>query len=186
MVRFYSFLSLVCLFCSGSFLFADGASRVNEVLTKLKEPKKGKSQESYTLTEGELNAFTEVAIAGKKRLGVKKIHFDLKQGTFATTAVINMDDVQLTGMAFRMFKAVLSGTQTLQAHGKLTSAKGKASYEVESAKFNSIPVPAFLVNAVVSFLGKRQPPHIDVTEPFNLPYGIQEVRIISDKLIVVR
>lgn len=179
-------LCVLVFWCFGVFVYSDGASRVNEVLVKLKEPKKGKSLETYILTEQEVNSFADAAIQSKKRLGIMKVSFDLKPGTFFTTALINMDDVKLSGFAFRMFKAVLSGTQRLEAEGKLLNTGGKGSYEVQSARFNNIPVPAFVVNAVIGYLGQRQPPHIDVTEPFTWPYGIRDVKIVTDKVVVIR
>lgn len=177
---------LVALFFLGTAL-GNGASKVNAVLEKLKEPKKGKALESFVLTQQEINDFTAIAVQSKKRLGVKQVTFNLKQaGTFHTKALVNMNDVKLEGFAFRMFKTVLSGVQTLEAEGKLTTNGGKGVYEVESARFNHIPVPAFLVNAVISFLGKRQPPHIDVTEPFAYPYGIKDIKIVPGKVVLIR
>ncbi|MGH9342097.1 MAG: hypothetical protein ACRD1R_21555 [Acidobacteriota bacterium] len=165
-------------------LAPSGASKVNQVLTQLKE---STGRQTYVLTESEINAFAAAAIESKKRLGVKKVVFDLKPGgKFTATAQINMDDVELTGLTFRMFQALLSGTQTLQAQGKFSADKGRGLYELESASFNSITVPAFLVNAVLSYLSKRQPPHIDITEPFDLPYGVRQVSITSNRLTITR
>lgn len=168
-------------------LFLTGnASNVNDVLVKLKTPKKGTALETYILTEADINAFTEVAIQSKKRLGVKKVAFDLRPGAFHTKALINMEEVQLTGFSVRMFKAVLSGVQTLEAEGRFVNSGGKVSYQVESARFNNIPVPAWLVNSVIGYLGQKQPPHIDITEPFDWPYGIRDVKVVQDKVVVIR
>ena len=177
---------LLLAIVSTTSTLGDGASRVNEVLVKLKDSKRSEKQEVFVLTEEELTDFAEVAIQSKERVGVKKLQFDLREGGFSVKALINMDDVQLTGISFRLFKAVLSGTQTLEAEGKLTTQDGKGIFEVESARLNDISVPAWLVNAIISYLGKKQPPHIDVTEPFDWPYGIREIKLMPDKVVIVR
>ena len=167
-------------------LAGDGASKVNQVLVRLKGPKQI-AQETFVLTEIEINDFAEAAIKGKRRLGVKKMKFDLKEeGSFQTWTVIDMDDVQLTGLTFQMFKALLSGTQVLETMGKFSISNGKGIYTLQSAQVNGISVPAIVANAVISFLGKVQPPYVDVTEPFDLPYGIIDITIASDQVVITR
>jgi hypothetical protein len=120
-------------------------------------------------------------------LGVQSIQIKLQdRGAFHTTARINMNDVKLEGFAFRMFKSVLYGTQTLEADGLLTAQNGKARYEVQKASFNSIWVPAWLVNSVIGYLGSKQPPNIDITEEFQIPYEVKEIRIRKGKMEVIR
>ncbi len=81
---------------------------------------------------------------------------------------------------------VLSGTQVLKAEGKIVRNRGKARYELENAEFNGVWVPAWLASAVVSFVGKNQPPHIDITEDFDLPYGITGLVFYSDRVEITR
>lgn len=180
----WSSLLLTILLTTG--LPEDPATRVHQVLVKLKEPKKNKRSERFVFTGEELNAFADAVIQGEKRLGVEKLRLGLKQDGFSARAVINMDEVQLSGIAFRMFRAVMSGMQTLEAEGKFTTANGKGVCKITSSSFNNLPVPAWLVNAVIGYLGKRQPPHIDISEPFDLPYGIRDVKLIPDKLVLIR
>jgi hypothetical protein len=167
-------------------LAGEGATRVNQVLVRLKGPKQI-AQETFVLTEKEINDFAEAAIKEKKRLGVKKMEFDLKEeGNFQTRTVINMDDVQLIGLTFQMFNALLSGTQTLETVGKFSTSSGKGAYTLQSAQVNGITVPAVVANAVISFLGKVQSPYVDVTEPFDLPYQITDITIASDQVVITR
>ncbi len=162
----------------------DGATYVNHVLIQLKQPKQGLEQ-TFVLTEEELNDFTRAAIQSKKRLGIEKLEFNLQTGGFHSTALINMEEVDLGAVA-QIFKPLLRGTHRLELTGNFVSNECKGVYQVEDARFNDLPVPAWFANAVLSFLGKQQPPHIDVTEPFDLPYGIQDIRILKDKVIVTR
>ena len=82
---------LICCICVTTLWPQDGASKVNEVLVKLKTPKQGSKVEVFVLDEADLNAFAEAAIQSKKRLGVQKVELDLKgAGRFQGTALINM------------------------------------------------------------------------------------------------
>ena len=164
-----------------------GASKVNDVLARIKEPKQGNREQKFVLSQHDLNEWAKIAIQSKERLGVKEVQVELMETALIRgRAVINMDEVKLEGFAFRMFRAVLSGTQTLVADGRLIVGNGKGRYEVVSARFNDVWVPAWLVTAVVSTLTKRQHPNVDITEDFELPHGIRDIRVIPGKVEVVR
>jgi len=176
-----------------SFLLAatptpkSGATRVNETLVQLKAPKPNKGVQKFQLKEADINEFIAAAIESKKRLGVKKIQVDLAEaGRVTATATINMDDVRLDNTGVWLFKKFLSGTQVLKAEGKIIRNRGKARYELEKAEFNGVWVPAWLASAVVSFVGKNQPPHVDVTEDFDLPYGITGLAFHADRVEITR
>ena len=84
-------LFVFCL-CTVTLWAQDGASKVNEVLVKLKTPKQGSEVETF-VQETDLNEFVEAAIESKKRLGVQKVELNLQgAGRFQGTALINMDD----------------------------------------------------------------------------------------------
>ena len=179
-------LLVFCLF-TATLWAQDGASKVNEVLVKLKTPKQGYKLETFVLEETDLNDFAEAAIQSKKRLGVQKVEINLQgSGRFQGTALINMDDVELTGFTARAFKSLLSGTQTLIAVGKITTTKGQGICALESARVNNIPIPAWLGNSVIGYLTSRQPPYVDVSEPFELPYEVQEASVTRDRIVLIR
>ncbi len=178
---------LVFCLCAATLLAQDGASKVNEVLVKLKEPKQGTKLETFVIEENDLNEFAEAAIESKKRLGVQTVEFDLQgAGRFQGTALINMDEVELTGFTARAFKAMLSGNQTLKAVGKITTSQGQGTCALESASVNNIPIPAWLANSVIGYLSSRQPPYVDISEPFELPYEVQEISVTRDRIVLLR
>ncbi len=165
----------------------DGSSRVNELLNQLKRPKASAAGERFELSERDLNEFAGVVIGSRKNLGVRSILLDLQPGgVIAGVAVVDMDQVQVGGFAASMFKTVLSGTQTIKTTGRLSVKNRRAEYDIEEASFNGVWVPAWLVNSVVGYLGGKQPPHVDITEPFDLPFGIADVRVEADRLVILR
>ncbi|MDA2930970.1 hypothetical protein MYX84_13675 [Acidobacteria bacterium AH-259-O06] len=184
--RIMAHLVLCTLFVTAGHA-GEGATRVNKVLTELKKPKQGEAAQRFELSEADLNDFALAAIQSKKRLGVKQVVVDLRSGAMIeSTALVNMDEVELTGFTARMAKSLLSGTQTLKVLAKLSVENGEGSFEIQSAGMNGISVPVWIVNLVVSYLSKRQPPHIDITEPFNPPYGIKDMRVTANRVVIVR
>ena len=117
----------------------DGATYVNHVLIQLKQPKQGLEQ-TFVLTEEELNDFTRAAIQSKKRLGIEKLEFNLQTGGFHSTALINMEEVDLCAGA-QIFKPLLRGTHRLELTGNFVSNECKGVYQVEDARFNDLPCP---------------------------------------------
>lgn len=178
-------LLLICFLATALPLLAAGnASKVNQALVQIRE---GKANGRIELTEADLNAWVQVAVASKERLGVKKVEVDLRgMNRVRATALVNMDDVKLEGFTFRVFRTLLSGEQTLVTDGKLQITNRKATYEVESASMNGVTVPAWLASSVISYLSSKQPPHVDVTEPFDLPYGIRDVQLLQDRAVILR
>jgi hypothetical protein len=165
----------------------DGATRVHDVFVKLQAPKTSQGTERWQLSEPDVNQFLAVAVASKKRIGLTKLQCEFDQsGALGATAVINMDEVKLDGLAIRTFKALLSGAHTLKAKGRLVIKNSKGVFEVDEASFDGMWVPAWFASSVVAFVGRQQPPHVDITEEFSMPYGISDVKISAKKAEIIR
>jgi len=182
-------LPAVCLLLTlVSPLLAEGnASRVNELLVKLRAPRTSSQTEQLKISEEDLNAWAAVVTENKSHLGLRKLQVDLLGlNRVRALAEIDMDQVKMEGFSAQLFKSTLSGIQNLVAEGRLQIEGNQASFSVEEASFNGIPVPAWLVTQVLSYLSTRQPPNIDVTEPFPLPYGIRDIQLLPDSAVITR
>ena len=165
----------------------DPASQVNRVLEQLKNPKHEAVQETFILTQDEVNAWASVAMGSKKRLGVQSLVLNFSNGgQFQAETRINMDEVELEGLGIQLFQALLSGDQEFVVDGKLTCSEGRGTATVQQAHINDVAIPAFLVDAVIGYLTQNQPPHVDLTKPFELPFGIQDIRIVEGRMIISR
>ena len=165
----------------------DPASQVNRVLEQLKNPKHEAVQETFILTQDEVNAWASVTMGSKKRLGVQSLVLDLRDGgQFQAKTRINMDEVELEDLGIQLFQALLSGDQEFIVAGKLTCSEGRGTATVQQAHINDVAIPAFLVDAVIRYLTQNQPPHVDLTKPFELPFGIQDIRIVEGRMIISR
>ncbi|MGH9338826.1 MAG: hypothetical protein ACRD1R_04365 [Acidobacteriota bacterium] len=141
---------------------------------------------TYLLTQPDLNAFLAARLREEDRKGVEDIKVELRDGSFITRVLLNMDELEVEGnsMALGLFQALLSGKQNLEVEGELTARDGKGSYRVLSARMNNISVPATLVNTLLSTAGKNQEPPFDPTEPFEMPYGIKTVKVQTGRVTI--
>jgi len=180
-------LLIVSLLFAAAPASESGATRINQIFVQLKAPKPKVAVQQFKLKEVDLNEFVAVALKDKQRLGVKKIVLDLQEsGGLRAEATINMDDVKIDMPGIGLFKTLLSGTQVLKAEGRFICKERKAHYELDKASINDVWVPAWLAEAVVAMVGKTQPPHVDITEEFDLPYGITGVTTHVDRVEITR
>lgn len=165
------------------------AARVERVLEELEENySSGRvPSRSYILTEPEINAYLEVELRRQERKEVETFLVQLKTAVLVSFLTVNMDEIEVKGdsMTLHLFKALLKGRAHLEVEGELSAENGKGAYSVRSARLNDLPVPASLVNLILSAVGKRQDPPFDPTQPFDLPYGIESIRIEPGKATIV-
>ncbi len=168
-------------------LMAASETSIEELLAKLKVPKQGNETQEFELSEKEANAWAAEAIAKQPKLGVKSLDVDFREpNIIATEVVVDMDQVELGGYTATLLGSTLSGLQKLEVVGNLEVREGKGQYTVETAMLNGVSVPAWLANTILSYLSKNQPPNVDVTEPFSLPYGISGLRLTQNTIIISR
>ncbi|RPI20941.1 MAG: hypothetical protein EHM61_25945 [Acidobacteria bacterium] len=166
-------------------LFPEG--KVEEVLTHLAEVKRSPESQSFLLTEADINQFVERKVKASKAPGFESLRLLLLgNGRLRIEAAVDVDKVKVEAFPFSGFSRLLNGRQTIRVDAVLRVDEGKGRLDVESAKISGVWIPAWLMSAALAAVSKRQPPYIDVTEGFPLPYGIDEVKISKGKLEIVR
>jgi hypothetical protein len=88
---------------------------------------------------------------------------------------VNVDEIEfpVDDVTTGYLRLLLKGIQTLEIEGTLEAENGMATYRVQEARLSGIPIPARLVNNLLSSLGKKNDPPFDPSQPFEMPYGIQ-------------
>jgi len=154
-----------------------GVAKVTGILEELrKNDEQGTvPNRTYQVTEEELNAYLSAQLHQQHQKAVESIVLLLKEGTFLTRVEVNVDELPLQGddVTIGYLMLLLKGIQTLEIEGKLETENGLATYRVQEARLSGIPIPARLVNNLLSSLGKKNHPPFDPTQPFKMPYGIQ-------------
>jgi hypothetical protein len=161
------------------------AQRVERIFNEIEENHvNGRNPgKTYLLEEEELNAYLSEKLREQKRKDVEKIGVRLHDKTFTTHIQVNMDEVQVKDtMTATLFKALFRGRQKVEVDGELKTNNGQGTYEVQRARVNDVGVPAVVVNTILTSVGRQQDPPFDPSEPFDMPYGIKNIRVQQGKL----
>lgn len=165
-----------------------GVEKVTRLLEELRDNHKNGTVPSrtYELTEAELNAYLLAQLRQQDQKAVESLSILLKEGTFLTSIEVDTDQLELKGDALTLgfLRLLLKGKQTLEVEGKLEAANGIGTYRVQEARLSGFPIPASLVNEILSSMGQKQNPPFDPTEPFPMPFAIESVTVQPGRLIL--
>jgi hypothetical protein len=157
------------------------AERAEKIFIELlTNPEKG---QSHTLREEDLNAYISRELDRQPLRGIRELTVKLNEGTFTTDATVDFEDVELSGY-LEYIENLIEGPQRLTLEGVLEISEGVGTYRTEGAWLNGIPLPASIVDTLLSTLGRRQTPPFDPTEPFEAPFGISRLEIKSGSAIL--
>jgi hypothetical protein len=84
-----------------------------------------------------------------------------------------------------VFDALVGGTHNLFVKGKLTAVQRRGKFELQDVRVDGIPVPNVLIQALVKKYVKPKYPDVDLNEPFDLPWRIEEIKVEPGKTTVV-
>jgi hypothetical protein len=97
-------------------------------------------------------------------------------------------DTQLTfnnATGNAMFDALLGGTHNLFIKGKLAGDAGRGKFDLQEVRVDGIPVPTILIQTLFEKYVKPKYPEADLKEPFDLPWGIEQITLDAGKATVV-
>lgn len=133
--------------------------------------------QTFVIPESDLNAFIKQQIEQARVAAIESVAVRLSSGTFDSTIVVDGDKLQLEEGVGSVIKSMFKGRQVLELQGSVHGEDGMAHYETQSASLNGVPLPASVVDMLLSSIGKEQQPPFDPTEPFPLPQGIKTLTI---------
>ena len=107
------------------------------------------------------------------QLGEETVALDT-QITFASNATGNP-----------MVDALVGGTHNLFVKGKLVGHQGRGKFDLQEVRVDSIPVPNVLIQALFKKYVKPKYPEADLNEPFDIPYGIWELKLRPGQATIV-
>lgn len=140
---------------------------------------------------------------GSTRVEISEVEFEsyllysLKEDI---PAQIDMADVQLgndtvaldTQITFNsnatgnpVFDALVGGTHNLFVKGRFVAQQHRGKFELQDVKVDGIPVPNVLIQALVKKYVKPKYPDVELNEPFDLPWKIEEIKVEPGKATVV-
>jgi hypothetical protein len=84
-----------------------------------------------------------------------------------------------------MVDALVGGTHSLFLKGKLIGQQSRGKFDLLEIRVDGIPVPVILIQTLLKKYVKPKYPEVDLNEPFDLPWGIQELKLEPGKATVV-
>lgn len=82
----------------------------------------------------------------------------------------------------------LGGDLPVSARGFLRAERGVGRVEVKAVTVGGVPVPVRVLSELVRYYSRseQRPDGVDVAEPFELPYGVTELRVERGQAVVMQ
>ncbi len=133
---------------------------------------------SFDLTESEVNQYLVhsqkvTPLPGLESMQVKFF----PQNYISTYTVINFDAVEQwkPGTIPMLLKPVLNGKKAIWVDIRVNSQNRTGSFSIEKAYFQSVRIPALVIEKIIQVIASRQPEHYDTSKPVPLPFGLERI-----------
>ena len=77
--------------------------------------------------------------------------------------------------------ALVGGTHNLFIKGKLVAEEATGKFDLQEVRVDGIPVPNVLIHSLIKRYVKPKYPEVELNEPFDMPWAIQELKIEEGK-----
>lgn len=143
-------------------------------------------RQTTQFSEAEWNSYLSIVLSPNYHPCLRDIRLKFNEGRLRADASIDFNRLNFnsTQMLNSLVRAMLTGVHSLAVAGSLISSSGKASFQLEEARFDSIALPNFLVVEILAAVGRKQEPPFDPTQPNDLPYHIINVEVHSGFIVV--
>jgi hypothetical protein len=81
--------------------------------------------------------------------------------------------------------ALVGGTHNLFFKGKLVAREARGKFDLQEIRVDGIPVPNIFIQTLFKKYVKPKYPDADLNEPFDMPWGIEELKIVPHKASVI-
>jgi len=144
-----------------------------------------------TVSEAEVNSYLKYALAEEFPVGVTEPYVTIEgAGRLSGQAVVDLNRVRAERSSGRLLDplSLLGGTAPVAAVGVLRARGGMARLELESTTISGVPVPKFLLQALVSFYSRspEDPDGLSLDDSFPLPAGIREIEVGKGEAVVIQ
>ncbi len=147
------------------------------------------TNQSVIIHQREINAYLQFQAAPEFPAGVTGAEVSLRDGgVLSVRATVNlsvMREAQPQGASD--FLQYLSGRLPVTVDGEVHAQSGVANVDVELVTIGGVPVPVSVFADLVRHYStsEQYPDGVDFTEPLDLPYGMSELRVEHERVVVV-
>ncbi len=145
-----------------------------------------KEKQTTQFSQSELNSFLALELSRQYHPSLKSLLVALEEDRLQGVATIDFDVLGMNSksVAAKLFTKLFAGVHNLTVRGKLLARDGKGSFQLEEARFDDTTLPNFLVEEIISAVGKKQKPPFDPMQPNTMPYNIERVDLHREYILV--
>jgi hypothetical protein len=138
------------------------------------------------ISQDEVNSFLALELSSKFGPSLKNLQMFFGEASLRVAADIDFDALgaQSSKLPEKLLAAMISGIHTLTAIGTLHAEDGEAYFKLEEARFDAQTLPNFLVEEIITAVGRRQKPSFDPLQPSQMPYHAKKVDLHRGTVII--
>jgi hypothetical protein len=134
------------------------------------------------LSESELQSYVFYSLKDDIPAQLDSVNVQLDEDTVGCDTQVTFNS-NATGNP--VWDALVGGTHNLSLKAKLIGREGRGKFDLQAVQVDGIPVPNVLIQALIKRYVKPKYPEVDLNEPFDLPWEIQEVKLEPGKATVI-
>jgi len=157
-------------------------AKIDAVKKAARTPGHKRGSSRVELSEQELESYVVYSLKEDIPAQIDSIDVQLVPDTVGSETQITFTS-NATGNP--VVDTLVGGTHNLSLKGKLTGHDGRGKFDLQQVQVDGIPVPNVLIQALLKKYVKPKYPEVDLNEPFDLPWEIQELTVGTGKATVV-
>ena len=127
------------------------------------------------VSEAELEAYVIHAMRDKIPVRVESIDIQLEPGSVSAATQVTLDSAE--GDPDRLVEDLIGSTHDFYVRGRLAARDRRGKFDLEEVRVDGIPIPSVVILALFERFVTPRYSSADLSQPFDLPWGIQEIVI---------
>jgi hypothetical protein len=157
-------------------------SKIDAIKKASDNPNHKRGSARVQLSESELESYVFYSLKDDIPAHIDSVEVQAGEDTVGCDTQITFNS-NATGNP--VFDTLVGGTHNLSLKGKLIARDSRGRFDLQEVRVDGIPVPNVLIQALIKRYVKPKYPEVDLNEPFDLPWDIQEVKLEPGKATVV-
>jgi hypothetical protein len=156
--------------------------KIDAIKNSENSPQHKRGSSRVQLSEAELESYLMYSLQDDIPAKVDSATVDLAEDTVGLDAQLTFA-ANATGNP--MVDALVGGTHNLLFKGKLVADHARGKFDLQEVRVDGIPVPNIFIQTLFKKYVKPKYPEADLNEPFDMPWGIEELKLQPGKATVV-
>jgi hypothetical protein len=164
---------------------SDSVREVMNLFQRLRSSAPSKSQ----IDEKTINDYLQYSLRAIPRPGLQSCKLKIfPQNYISTFSVVDFDAIERwkPGTIPALLQPVLNGKKSIWVDCRFSGANGQLTFSVQKAYFESIRLPAVLVERVIGIVAARQPEKFDTSKPVPIPFGLKSLWTEGNSILGIK